>query len=80
VIWGERDLERFLAASDTTAFLILRGDSLLYEGYFNGYDHDTTQRFTVGGRGLGPGSTLRQRRLVASSLWQPRRSFYCCRA
>ena len=39
----ERDLERFLAASDTTAFLILRGDTLLYEGYFNGYDHHSTQ-------------------------------------
>jgi CubicO group peptidase (beta-lactamase class C family) len=39
----ERDLQRFLAASDTTAFLILRGDILLYEGYFNGYDHDSTQ-------------------------------------
>jgi CubicO group peptidase (beta-lactamase class C family) len=38
-----RDLEQFLAASDTTAFLILRGDTLLYEGYFNGYDHDATQ-------------------------------------
>jgi hypothetical protein len=25
----QRDLERFLAASDTTAFLILRGDTLL---------------------------------------------------
>jgi CubicO group peptidase (beta-lactamase class C family) len=32
----ERDLVQFLAASDTTAFLILRGDTLLYEGYFNG--------------------------------------------
>ena len=39
----ERDLEQFLAASDTTAFLIVRGDTLLYEGYFNGYDHDATQ-------------------------------------
>jgi CubicO group peptidase (beta-lactamase class C family) len=39
----QRDLERFLAASDTTAFLILRGDTLLYEGYFNGYDHNSTQ-------------------------------------
>jgi hypothetical protein len=28
----ERDLEQFLAASDTTAFLIVRGDTLLYEG------------------------------------------------
>jgi CubicO group peptidase (beta-lactamase class C family) len=39
----QRDLEQFLSASDTTAFLILRGDTLLYEGYFNGYDHDATQ-------------------------------------
>jgi CubicO group peptidase (beta-lactamase class C family) len=39
----ERDLEQFLAATDTTAFLILRGDTLLYEHYFNGYGHDSTQ-------------------------------------
>jgi CubicO group peptidase (beta-lactamase class C family) len=39
----QRNLKQFLAASDTTAFLILRGDTLLYEGYFNGYDHDATQ-------------------------------------
>src|SRR5215207_4834796 len=39
----ERDLEQFLAASHTTAFLILRGDRLLYEGYFNGYHRESTQ-------------------------------------
>jgi hypothetical protein len=39
----ERDLEQFLAASDTTAFLIVRGDTLLYERYFNGYGHDSVQ-------------------------------------
>lgn len=39
----ERDLEQFLAASDTTAFLIVRGDSLMYEGYFNGARHDAVQ-------------------------------------
>jgi CubicO group peptidase (beta-lactamase class C family) len=39
----ERDLEQFLAASQTTAFLIVQGDTLLYEGYFNGYDHDSVQ-------------------------------------
>jgi CubicO group peptidase (beta-lactamase class C family) len=39
----ERDLEQFLASSGTTAFLILRGDTLVYERYFNGYDHDSTQ-------------------------------------
>jgi CubicO group peptidase (beta-lactamase class C family) len=38
-----RDLEQFLSASDTTAFLILRGDTLLYEGYFNGYHRASTQ-------------------------------------
>jgi CubicO group peptidase (beta-lactamase class C family) len=37
------DLERFLAASQTTAFLIARGDTLLYEGYFNGYHRESTQ-------------------------------------
>jgi hypothetical protein len=39
----QRDLERFLAASQTTAFLIARGDTLLYEGYFNGYHRESTQ-------------------------------------
>jgi CubicO group peptidase (beta-lactamase class C family) len=39
----ERDLEQFLAASDTTAFLIVRGDTLLYEGYFNGAARDSVQ-------------------------------------
>jgi CubicO group peptidase (beta-lactamase class C family) len=39
----KRDLEEFLAATGTTAFLILRGDTLLYEGYFNGADHNATQ-------------------------------------
>jgi CubicO group peptidase (beta-lactamase class C family) len=38
-----RDLEQFLSASDTTAFLILRGDTLLYEGYFGGAGHAATQ-------------------------------------
>ena len=39
----ERDLEQFLVASGTTAFLIVRGDTLLYEGYFNGAGHDSVQ-------------------------------------
>jgi CubicO group peptidase (beta-lactamase class C family) len=39
----ERDLTQFLAASGTTAFLIVRGNTLLYEGYFNGAGHDTVQ-------------------------------------
>jgi CubicO group peptidase (beta-lactamase class C family) len=37
------DLERFLAASQTTAFLIVRGDTLVYERYFNGAGHDSVQ-------------------------------------
>jgi CubicO group peptidase (beta-lactamase class C family) len=39
----ERDLTQFLAASDTTAFLIVRGDTLVYEGYFNGAGPETVQ-------------------------------------
>jgi CubicO group peptidase (beta-lactamase class C family) len=39
----ERDLEPFLSATDTTAFLMVRGDILLYEGYFNGAGHDSVQ-------------------------------------
>jgi CubicO group peptidase (beta-lactamase class C family) len=39
----ERDLEPFLAASHTTAFLIVRGDRLLYAGYFNGAGPDSVQ-------------------------------------
>jgi CubicO group peptidase (beta-lactamase class C family) len=39
----ERDLTQFLAATDTTAFLIVRGDTLLYEGYFNGAARDSVQ-------------------------------------
>lgn len=35
--------ERFLAAHDTTAFLVVRDRKVLYEGYFNGYRRDTTQ-------------------------------------
>jgi CubicO group peptidase (beta-lactamase class C family) len=36
-------LEKFLADTGTTAFLVIRDDALLYEGYFNGYDHKSTQ-------------------------------------
>jgi CubicO group peptidase (beta-lactamase class C family) len=39
----EQDLEPFLATTGTTAFLIARGDRLLYEGYFNGYHRESTQ-------------------------------------
>jgi CubicO group peptidase (beta-lactamase class C family) len=37
-----QDLEEFLQKTNTTAFLIIKDDVLLYEGYFNGYNHDST--------------------------------------
>ena len=36
-------LNEFLADTGTTAFLVIRDDALLYEGYFNGYDRRSTQ-------------------------------------
>lgn len=36
-------LDKFLADTDTTAFLVVHDDALLYEGYFNGYDRQSTQ-------------------------------------
>ncbi len=36
-------LEKFLSDTDTTAFLVIQDDTLLYEKYFNGYDHESTQ-------------------------------------
>ena len=36
-------LEKFLEDTGTTAFLVIRDDKLLYEGYFNGYDRESTQ-------------------------------------
>src|SRR3712207_2464798 len=36
-------LETFLVDTDTTAFLVVHDDALLYEGYFNGYDRQFTQ-------------------------------------
>jgi len=36
-------LDEFLAETDTNAFLVIRDDRILYEGYFNGYDRDSTQ-------------------------------------
>ncbi|MDP9365725.1 MAG: beta-lactamase family protein [Chloroflexota bacterium] len=39
----ELSLEEGLAATGTTAFLVIHGDRLVYEGYFNGDDRDSTQ-------------------------------------
>jgi CubicO group peptidase (beta-lactamase class C family) len=38
-----RPLEAFLEATNTTAFIVLHDDALLYEGYFNGSSHEATQ-------------------------------------
>jgi hypothetical protein len=37
------DLESFLRSTETTAFILVERDQLLYEHYFNGYDHNSTQ-------------------------------------
>lgn len=37
-----RDFNEFLEQTDTVAFLVIKDDTLLYEGYFNGYDHNST--------------------------------------
>ncbi len=38
----ERDLEEFLRSTGTTAFLVLEGDTLVYEAYFNGHRREST--------------------------------------
>jgi hypothetical protein len=38
----ERDLEGFLRSTGTTAFLAIKGDTLVSEVYFRGYGHDAT--------------------------------------
>lgn len=37
-----QDFDDFLKHTDTVAFLVVKDDVLLYEGYFNGYDHNST--------------------------------------
>lgn len=37
-----QDFDEFLKRTDTIAFLVIKDDALLYEGYFNGYDHNST--------------------------------------
>ena len=36
-------LEHYLNASETTAFLVIHDDELLYEKYFDGYDKNSIQ-------------------------------------
>ena len=40
---GHDDLESFFSSTETTAFIVVQRDRLLYEHYFNGYDRDSTQ-------------------------------------
>ena len=35
------NLDTFLEGSGTTAFMVIRNDTILYEKYFNGHDHET---------------------------------------
>lgn len=37
----QADLEEFLRSTQTTSFLIIRDDAILYEGYFNGFRRDS---------------------------------------
>lgn len=42
-------LEKVLESSETTAFLVIKNDSLLYEGYFSGYSRESINTsFSVG--------------------------------
>lgn len=37
----EKELESFLEDSDTTAFIVIRGDEVFFEGYYNGFERDS---------------------------------------
>ncbi|MPZ69912.1 MAG: serine hydrolase [Actinobacteria bacterium] len=37
------DLESFMRSTETTAFIVVKGDRLIYERYFNGHDRDSTE-------------------------------------
>lgn len=43
VLPGGKELGELLAGSQTTAFLVVKDDRLVYEGYFNGSGHDAVQ-------------------------------------
>src|SRR5918999_632801 len=38
---GRINLEKFLASTGTTAFIVIKDDKILYEKYFNGYKRDS---------------------------------------
>jgi CubicO group peptidase (beta-lactamase class C family) len=35
------ELEEFLESTNTTSFIVIKDDALVYEGYFNGYERDS---------------------------------------
>ncbi len=35
------ELEEFLQSTNTTSFIVIKDDAILYEGYFNGYERDS---------------------------------------
>lgn len=37
----QKPLDEFLSGSDTTAFIIVRDDTLVYEGYYNGFERNS---------------------------------------
>jgi CubicO group peptidase (beta-lactamase class C family) len=39
---ASEDFEAFMKRTNTVAFLVIHHDRLVYEGYFNGYNHDST--------------------------------------
>jgi len=38
-----QDFNHFMEETDTTAFLVIKDDNLIYDGYFNGYNANSTQ-------------------------------------
>jgi CubicO group peptidase (beta-lactamase class C family) len=39
--WKEMGFEEFLQSTQTTSFIVIKDDTILYEGYFNGYNRDS---------------------------------------
>ncbi len=37
----QMDFEKFLESTQTTSFILIKDDAILYEGYFNGYERDS---------------------------------------
>ena len=39
--WQQMGFEDFLRSTQTTSFIVIKDDAILYEGYFNGYSRDS---------------------------------------